>query len=68
MRNKNPRICTWRNHTGKILNVKWSPNKRFLASGSNDTNVTIWKLGENNPIVKLQDHTGCVKALNWCPW
>ncbi|PWN47068.1 WD40 repeat-like protein [Violaceomyces palustris] len=38
-------------HTGCINALSWSPSGQLLASGSDDTNVAIWKVGssEENP-------------------
>ncbi|ELA42163.1 uncharacterized protein VICG_00806 [Vittaforma corneae ATCC 50505] len=54
-------------HTQEVCGLKWSPNNEYLASGSNDNTVRIWKSG--SPISRvLKGHESAVKALDWCPW
>lgn len=54
-------------HTQEVCGLKWSPNNEYLASGSNDNTVRIWKNGY--PISRvLRGHESAVKALDWCPW
>lgn len=54
-------------HTQEICGLKWSPNNEYLASGSNDNTVRVWKHG--SPISKeLKGHESAVKAVDWCPW
>lgn len=54
-------------HTQEVCGLKWSLNNEYLASGSNDNTIRIWKNG--SPISKvLKGHESAVKALDWCPW
>lgn len=54
-------------HTQEVCGLKWSPNNEYLASGSNDNTVRIWRSG--SPISRvLKGHESAVKALDWCPW
>lgn len=54
-------------HTQEVCGLKWSPNNEYLASGSNDNTVRIWRNG--SPISKvLKGHESAIKALDWCPW
>lgn len=54
-------------HTQEVCGLKWSPNYEYLASGSNDNTVRIWRSG--SPISRvLKGHESAVKALDWCPW
>ncbi|KAI5748654.1 hypothetical protein M8J76_000965 [Diaphorina citri] len=53
-----------------VCGLKWSPNGRYLASGSNNT-VKIWdfrQLDAKRPLVNNQCHLSAVKAIAWCPW
>lgn len=52
-------------HSQEVCGLKW--NNEYLASGSNDNSVRIWKSG--SPIaIQLDGHGSAVKALDWCPW
>lgn len=54
-------------HTQEVCGLKWSLNSEYLASGSNDNTVRIWRLG--SPISRqLKGHESAVKAIDWCPW
>lgn len=60
-------VSTFDGHTQEVCGLKWSPNNEYLASGSNDNTVRIWKAG--SPISRqLSGHESAVKALDWCPW
>ncbi|XP_062521671.1 cell division cycle protein 20 homolog [Corticium candelabrum] len=57
-------------HRGEVCGLKWSPDGRHLASGSNDNQIKIWTGVDRmrNPLHTLTDHIAAVKALGWCPW
>eukprot|EP00794_Sanderia_malayensis_P014352 gene14352-15848_t len=57
-----------RGHTGDVLDVSWSPDDRFLASGSVDNSIHIWN-AEKFPelLTTLQGHQGLVKGVTWDP-
>ena len=46
---KNALIYENKFHEKEILNVKWSPDDKCLASSSTDSNVCIWKKGYKKP-------------------
>lgn len=68
-------VGTLNGHDGnEVCGLKWSPDGKYLASGSNDNKVNIWS-GSNmslnaNSISATQQlgHSSAVKALAWCPW
>lgn len=56
----------WVFHTSKITTLAWSPEGKYLASGSLDENIYIWSAA--NPATKLQipfTHMGGVTGLEW---
>ena len=56
-------------HQLEVCGLKWSPDGKLLASGSNDNLVCIWKLSDHQaPSKVLQGHQAAVKAVSWCPW
>ena len=68
-------VGTLDGHSGfEICGLKWSPDGKFLASGSNDNKVNVW-LGSSmsldaSSIAPCQQlgHASAVKAISWCPW
>ncbi|EJW04610.1 hypothetical protein EDEG_01194 [Edhazardia aedis USNM 41457] len=61
-------VKRYSNHVGEICGLKWSPDKRFLASGGNDNQVRIYELRTSIPRHIITAHNSAVKALDWCPW
>lgn len=60
-------INKFEGHSQEVCGLKWSPNKDYLASGSNDNTVKIWKM--NSPVARtLVGHSSAVKAFDWCKW
>jgi len=61
-------VHSLRGHTGDILDIAWSPDDRYLASGSVDNTVIIWN-AEKFPglIMTLKGHQGLVKGVTWDP-
>lgn len=55
-------------HDGEICGMKWSIDYKYLATGSNDNTVKIWRMGFPTPKNTIHAHTSAVKALAWCPW
>ena len=45
--------------------LAWQPDLDWLASGSVDTDVIIWRLGEDDMQLRLSGHAGAVRALCW---
>jgi predicted NACHT family NTPase len=54
-------------HTAGVLSVSWSPDGRFLASGSEDNTVRIWDAATGSLLQTLQGHTGWVTSVAWSP-
>ena len=50
-------------HTMEVCGLKWSPDGCYLASGSNDNNVCIWRtLITDKPVHLLSGHEAAVKV------
>ena len=60
---------TYRGHTDRIPTVAWSPNGKYIASGSLDKTVQVWA---TNPSEHFQPyiyggHTAGVQTVTWSP-
>ena len=56
-------------HSGEVCNLKWSPDGRFLASGSADSKICIFESTRlSHSGVEFLGHKSATKALAWCPW
>ncbi|CAL9097744.1 unnamed protein product, partial [Musa textilis] len=69
-------ICFYNGHRRGVCSLKWSDNRRYLASGGHDKLVHIWDacmpVSQRHPrrhqwLHRISSHTSIVKALDWCP-
>lgn len=56
-----------RQHKLDVYTVAFSPNGRYLASGSLDRSILIWDLKERQVIKTLKGHSHWVTALSFSP-
>ena len=56
-------------HTSFVRAVSFSPDGRYLVSGSNDRTCRVWNKDNNGmwQSVKLQGHTRTVRAISFSP-
>ena len=63
----NQSLLTLYGHIGAIRSVAWSPDGRYLASGSDDHTVRIWDWLNVKPVSVLSGHTAPVRSVAWSP-
>jgi len=64
-------INNFKHHTAHICSMEWDWNGNFLATGSSDNTVAIWKCYNETFEVsprQVLPHNGFVRGLAWCPW
>ena len=54
-------------HAEAILATQFSPEGRYLASGSGDTTVRLWDLTTESPQATLDGHKDHVLVISWAP-
>jgi len=54
-------------HRQEVCGLKWSPDKKLLASGGNDNKLLVWNLSSTTPYQSYNDHSAAVKAIAWSP-
>ena len=54
-------------HTGLIMDMAFSPDSRFLASGSRDRTVRVWKISSGELIDVIPAANGDVTAVDFSP-
>ena len=50
-------------HTEEVTSVAFSPNSKYIATGSNDSTAIIWDLNLKSGIRKLDSHDNKVNHL-----
>jgi cell division cycle 20-like protein 1, cofactor of APC complex len=65
IRTPNKKIHELGMHTDEICGLKWSPNGRYIASGSTNNKLSIWDTRINRVSFKSSAHKSAVKAIAW---
>jgi serine/threonine protein kinase len=60
-------LCTYTGHSGNITALAYSPNSKFIASGSDDTTVQIWEAATGKHLLTYTGHTSSINSLEWSP-
>jgi Prp8 binding protein len=48
-----------------VIKPCWSPDQEYVACGSGDRTVVVWKRESGKVMYKLPGHTGCVNQVDW---
>jgi hypothetical protein len=54
-------------HTNEIRCLAYSPDGRFLATGSFDRSAVIWDVAALQPLARLGEHEGVIEAVAFSP-
>jgi WD40 repeat protein/class 3 adenylate cyclase len=54
-------------HTNAVNSVSWSPDGRWVATGSVDSSVRVWDAASGTLEERLTGHTGLVSTVDWSP-
>jgi eukaryotic-like serine/threonine-protein kinase len=60
-------LFTYRGHSLTIIPVRWSPDGKRIASGSEDTTVQVWNASEGGNVFTYREHSGTVHGIAWSP-
>jgi WD40 repeat protein len=62
-------LYTYRGHTSRVTSAVWSPNGKYIASGSLDQTVQVWAAnpGDHFQPYIYHGHTAGVQAVAWSP-
>ncbi len=57
-----------RGHSSDILDLSWSPDRKYLASCSVDNSIVIWNVRDlPQKTAVISGHSGMVKGITWDP-
>ena len=54
-------------HSGNVYSVCWSPDGKYLASGSIDKTLIIWDANSGQRLKPLEGHSSTVDSVSWSP-
>jgi len=57
----------YRNHSDNVFSLAWSPDGKYIASGSRDKTVRIWDVATGEDYYIYRGHNKCVLSVAWSP-
>jgi len=58
----------YRSYFGALLCVTWSPDGRYIVTGSQDDLVSIWSFGDRELVARCSGHDNYVRDVKFDPW
>ncbi len=60
-------LYTYRGHSKMVNTVAWSPDGKYIASGSEDESVQVWDAGTGEQTFAYFGHSSEVTGVAWSP-
>lgn len=60
-------LCKYQGHTESIRAVAWSPDGKYLVSGSWDKTVQVWEAATGREVFTYRGHNDRVNTVTWSP-
>ncbi len=57
----------YRGHSDNVFTVAWSPDGKYIASGSRDKTVRVWDVATGEDYFIYRGHNKCVLSAAWSP-
>jgi WD40 repeat protein len=54
-------------HRADVMAVSWSPDGKWLATGSRDGTAKVWEVAGGRELLTLKGHTSAVWSVSWSP-
>jgi len=54
-------------HSGRLVGIAYSPDGKYIVSGSEDKTLKLWDVQSGNEIRSFNGHTEWVSAVAYCP-
>jgi WD40 repeat protein len=60
-------LMTYQGHSSWMTTARWSPNNKYIASGSADMTVQVWDSTTGNTLQTYRGHSDIVVSAEWSP-
>lgn len=60
-------LFTYRGHSDSVNAIVWSPDGKYIVSGSSDKSVRVWDILTNSQVFIHRGHSRAVNAVAWFP-